>query len=59
MREYKHSIQKLTRKVKRSIRKDKRTWINEQTKLAEEEEKKGDIRSFIILRENCLKENLG
>jgi len=46
MRVHEHSTQKLTTKVKRSIRKDKRTWINEQAKLSEEEEKKEDIREL-------------
>lgn len=34
----------INKRVKKSIRKDKRSWINEQAKLAEEAEKKGDIR---------------
>jgi len=33
-------------KVKRSIRKDKINWIGEQAKLAEEAERKGDIREL-------------
>jgi len=36
----------INRRVKRSIRKDKRNWINEQAKIAEEAEKKGDIREL-------------
>jgi len=34
----------INKRVKRSIRKDKKNWINEQLKLAEEVEKKGYIR---------------
>jgi len=53
MRQQKISTQtqysEINKRVKRSIRKDKRNWINEQAKLSEEVEKKGDIRSFIIL----------
>jgi hypothetical protein len=33
-------------KSKRSIRKDKRKWINEQAQLAEEVEKKGGIKEL-------------
>ena len=33
----------INKRVKRSIRKDKRNWINEQAKQAEELERKGDI----------------
>jgi len=36
----------INKRVKRSIRKDKRIWINGQAKLAEEVEKKGDIREL-------------
>ena len=36
----------INKRVNRSIRKDKRNWINEQAKLAEEAEKKGDIREL-------------
>jgi hypothetical protein len=32
--------------VNRSIRKDKRNWINEQAKLAEEAERRGDIKEL-------------
>jgi hypothetical protein len=32
--------------VKRSIRKTKRNWINEQAKLAEEAESRGDIKEL-------------
>jgi len=49
----------INKRVKRSIRKDKRNWINEQSKLAEEVEKKGDIRELHNVMRNCLKENLG
>jgi len=50
MRQQKISAQtqysEINKKVKRSIRKYKRNWINEQAKLAEEAEKKGDIREL-------------
>jgi hypothetical protein len=36
----------INKKEKRSIRKNKRNWINEQAKLAEEAERKGDIREL-------------
>jgi len=36
----------INKRVKRSIRKDKKNWINEQAKLAEEAEQKGDIREL-------------
>ena len=36
----------INKRVRRSIRKDKKNWINEQAKLAEEAEKKGDIREL-------------
>jgi hypothetical protein len=36
----------INKKVKRSIRKDKRNWINEQAKLAEAAERKGDIKEL-------------
>jgi len=36
----------MNKRVKRSMRKDKRNWINEEAKLAEEVERKGDIREF-------------
>jgi hypothetical protein len=49
----------INKRVKRSIRKDKKNWINKQAKLAEEVEKEETYGSFIILRESCLKENLG
>jgi len=62
MRQQKVSTQthysEINKGVKRSIRKDKRNWIGEQAKLAEVE-KEEDKGSFIILRECCLKENLG
>jgi hypothetical protein len=32
--------------VKRSIRKDKRHWINEQAKYAEEAERRGDVKEL-------------
>jgi len=34
----------INKRVKRNIMRDKRNWINEQAKLAEEAEKKGDIK---------------
>jgi hypothetical protein len=34
----------INKRVKRSIRKDKRNWINKQAKLAEEAERRGDIK---------------
>jgi hypothetical protein len=37
---------KVNKRVKRSIRKDKRNWINEQVKLAEEAERRGDIKEL-------------
>jgi len=50
MRQQKISAQtqysEINKRVKRSIRKDKRNWINEQAKLAEEAEKKGDIKEL-------------
>jgi hypothetical protein len=36
----------INKRVKRSIRKDKRKWINEQAQLAEEVEKKEDIKEL-------------
>jgi len=36
----------INKRVKRSVRKDKRNWINEQAKSEEEAEKKGDIMEF-------------
>jgi hypothetical protein len=36
----------INKRVKRSIRKYETNWINEQAKLAEEAEKKGDIREL-------------
>jgi hypothetical protein len=34
------------KRVKRSIRKDKQNWINEKAKLAEEAERKGNIKEL-------------
>ena len=49
-RQQKISIQtqysEINKRANRSIRKDKRNWINEQAKLAEEAERKGDIREL-------------
>ena len=39
-------ISEFNKRLKRSTRKDKRNWINLQAKLAEEVEKKADIREF-------------
>jgi hypothetical protein len=36
----------INKTVKRSIRKDKRNWINEQAKLAEAAERRGDIKEL-------------
>ena len=36
----------IKKRVKRSIRKDKRNWINEQVKQVEEAERKGDIKEL-------------
>jgi hypothetical protein len=36
----------INKRVKRSIRKDKRNWINEQAKLAEEADRRGDIKEL-------------
>ena len=36
----------INKRVKRSIRKDKRNWINEQARQAEEAERKGDIKEL-------------
>jgi len=36
----------INKRLRRSIRKDKRNWINQQAKLAEEAEKKGDIKEL-------------
>jgi len=36
----------INKRVKRSTRKYKRNWINEQAKLAKEAEKNGDIREL-------------
>jgi hypothetical protein len=36
----------INKRVKRGIRKDKRNWINEQAKLAEESERKGNIKEL-------------
>ena len=36
----------INKRVKRSIRKDKRNWINEQAQQAEEAERKGDIKEL-------------
>ena len=64
-RQQKISIQtqysEINKRVKISIRKDKRNWINKQAKLAvqKKRKRKETCRSFIILRESCLKENLG
>ena len=43
---HKHSIYKINKTVKKSSRKDKRNWINEQGKQAEEAERKGDIKEL-------------
>jgi len=40
----------INNRVKRSIRKEKQNWINEQAKLAEEVKRKGTLRSSIILQ---------
>jgi len=40
----------INKTVKRSSRKDKRNWINEQAKQAEEAERKGDIIELYITR---------
>ena len=44
----------INKRVKKSIRKDKINWMNEQVKLAEEAEKKGDIKELHnITRKLC------
>ena len=44
-------------RAKRSIRKDKKNWINEQAKQAEEAERKGDIKELYNTKESSLRES--
>ena len=43
---HKHSIYKINKTVKKSSRKDKRNWINEQAKQVEEAERNRDKKTL-------------
>jgi high-affinity K+ transport system ATPase subunit B len=48
----------INRKVKTSIRKGKRNWINEQAKQAEDAERKGDIKELHNISKEVVSEKV-